>query len=696
MNTRTITYVKFLLAFLLSSSYVAVSIASIISDSQVDSLNRIIASEKVDTLKFQHYNKLIDILFDEDKELCIEPLKEQLKIAESIGDKSKMGKVRSSLGGVYMSLGQSSEAYDYLHSAQTIFAELGNNTELSYLLNDIALLHQRENRYEEAIQSYQELIFLSDSLNDYIGEMFANVNLMSLFMDINDPVKGLDYGKNAIAVSNRIPSELEEEKETYNSYLSAIYLNMGLCYSDKTNYDADSALLYLDMAYASLSYIDDEYSTTYYNGYIDNSKGDLLYERSQLSSDPSEKLALLKSALQTFTSAQESLIEVSDSRGETITYNNIGKILNQLERYKEARASLNKGLELGLKIDFKEQIRDSYEALAQNAQAQEEYKKANEYLNLYVSYKESIRNEERDKITRGHEVRHKTLSKEKENADLIYKTELAQRKKTNQQYVFALSLLAILIVAYIIYSRLRLNKEKDIANYERSMNVAMSKFVPMGFLKALGYDKITDVSLGDQTEIDVTVLFTDIRSFTTISESMSPNENFEFVREYAKRMGPIIERNHGFISQYLGDGIMAIFQSNPKDALLACIQMQEDIQEYNKILQERNILPIKVGMGMHTGPLVMGIIGDETRWDATLISDTVNTAARIESTTKKFEADILLSEDSAERIGEMKKYSLNQLGEVIVKGKTKPVAIFECIKSNQIQEKPKTALSSFV
>ena len=160
---------------------------------------------------------------------------------------------------------------------------------------------------------------------------------------------------------------------------------------------------------------------------------------------------------------------------------------------------------------------------------------------------------------------------------------------------------------------------------------------------------------------------------------MTPLENFAFVREYAERMGPIIERHGGFISQYLGDGIMAIFQDNPASALMACLQMQEDIDKYNKILESRGIEPIKVGMGMHTGPLVMGIIGDDLRWDATLISDTVNTASRIESTTKDYEADILLSYDSASQIKDIEDYNLNPIGELKVKGKTITIEIFECI-----------------
>src|SRR5207249_1583755 len=168
------------------------------------------------------------------------------------------------------------------------------------------------------------------------------------------------------------------------------------------------------------------------------------------------------------------------------------------------------------------------------------------------------------------------------------------------------------------------------------------KFVPNEFIRSLGKDAITDVRLGDQVEKIVTVLFTDIRDFTTLSEKMTPEENFHFVSSFNARLGPIIRSNRGFINQYLGDSIMAIFPENPEDALHAAINMQRAIQELNKERIAKGLPVIKAGIGMHTGPLIMGITGDESRMDAATISDTVNTASRIESLTKYYKSPLLL------------------------------------------------------
>ncbi len=107
------------------------------------------------------------------------------------------------------------------------------------------------------------------------------------------------------------------------------------------------------------------------------------------------------------------------------------------------------------------------------------------------------------------------------------------------------------------------------------------KFVPNEFIRLLGKESLTDVKLGDQAEIIVTVLFTDIRDFTSLSEKMTPDENFRFVSSFNERLGPIIRSHHGFINQYLGDSIMAIFPRHPDDALNAAIGMQKAVYELN-------------------------------------------------------------------------------------------------------------------
>lgn len=212
------------------------------------------------------------------------------------------------------------------------------------------------------------------------------------------------------------------------------------------------------------------------------------------------------------------------------------------------------------------------------------------------------------------------------------------------------------------------------------------KFVPNEFIRSLGKNELTDVRLGDQAEKIVTVLFTDIRDFTTLSEKMSPEENFRFVSSFNAKLGPIIRSHHGFINQYLGDSIMAIFPNDAADALHAAIEMQQAVWKLNKERIKENKLPIRAGIGMHTGPLIMGITGDEQRLDAATISDTVNTAARIESLTKYYKAPLLLSSETLAAINGQLTFHIRNLGNVRLKGKHKLLTILECFDGNEPTE----------
>lgn len=209
-----------------------------------------------------------------------------------------------------------------------------------------------------------------------------------------------------------------------------------------------------------------------------------------------------------------------------------------------------------------------------------------------------------------------------------------------------------------------------------------SRFVPNAFLHSLNRERITEVLLGDHTEKEVTVLFTDIRDYTPLAEAMTPEENFKFVNAFHGRMGPNIQKYQGFINQYLGDAIMTIFPKKPEDALKAAVDMQKQLSKYNRKRRDRGRQAIKMGIGLHTGSLIMGIIGDQNRMDAATIADTVNTASRIESLTKHYGVSILLSEESIEKIENSDDFHLRYLGKVQVKGKKEPVGLYECYEGD--------------
>ena len=246
--------------------------------------------------------------------------------------------------------------------------------------------------------------------------------------------------------------------------------------------------------------------------------------------------------------------------------------------------------------------------------------------------------------------------------------------------------LFIPLISLLIYVSLRfqeiiqerVNAQRERTQQLEAVNAASAKFVPSTFLNFLGKKNILDATLGDYVEKQVTVLFSDIRDYTSLSEKMTPEENFRFVNAFNQRMGPIIQAHHGFVNQYLGDGIMAIFPENTEDTLQAAIGMQKELSQYNRHRMSKDQSTIHMGIGLHAGPLIMGIIGDEQRMDAATISDTVNTASRIEGLTKHFGVNILLSENCVDKLSQPEEYNLRYLGLVQVKGREETVKIYEC------------------
>ncbi|MCB1174062.1 MAG: hypothetical protein KDK39_10870 [Leptospiraceae bacterium] len=231
----------------------------------------------------------------------------------------------------------------------------------------------------------------------------------------------------------------------------------------------------------------------------------------------------------------------------------------------------------------------------------------------------------------------------------------------------------------ILKSALQTMKDSLLDSHTRlvKLNKANELFVPREFLKQLGLEQISDVKLGDQVERKMTILFSDIRDFTSISEKLTPKENFAFINEYLQYMGPVIRKCNGFIDKFIGDAIMALFSQNADDALSAAVEMQQLLQEFNLYRNSRS--QIQIGIGIHTGMLMLGTIGDQFRMDGTVISDAVNLAARLESLTKTYGAGIIISNETLMNLRDPSHFTYRFLGRINARGKEISTPIFEVL-----------------
>jgi class 3 adenylate cyclase len=210
-----------------------------------------------------------------------------------------------------------------------------------------------------------------------------------------------------------------------------------------------------------------------------------------------------------------------------------------------------------------------------------------------------------------------------------------------------------------------------------------SRFVPREFLHTLGHADLTTVQLGDARERTLTVLFADLRRFTALSEHLTPAETFAFLNDCFARLGPPIREHGGFVDKYIGDAIMALFPEDPAQAVRAALAMQKAVAEVPAPRGHGERLGL--GIGVHVGSVMMGTIGEERRFEATVISDAVNLAARLESLTKQMGCSLLVSGAIAHELPDDLVPHIRELGRFAVKGKTEPVSVVEVFALDPVE-----------
>lgn len=212
---------------------------------------------------------------------------------------------------------------------------------------------------------------------------------------------------------------------------------------------------------------------------------------------------------------------------------------------------------------------------------------------------------------------------------------------------------------------------------------AYGRFVPHDLLRLLDKSSILEVHLGDQTEKEMSVLFSDIRNFTSISEKLTPQDNFNYINNYLSRVGPHIRAHNGIIDKYIGDAVMALFPERVEDALDAALKMQSVANDHNADLRNSSYPPVKIGIGLHVGKVMLGTIGETQRMDGTVISDSVNLASRLEGMSKKYGCNIIISDAVLGKIAQRDKYMLRLVDKVAVAGKTESVTLYEVFNEDE-------------
>ncbi len=222
---------------------------------------------------------------------------------------------------------------------------------------------------------------------------------------------------------------------------------------------------------------------------------------------------------------------------------------------------------------------------------------------------------------------------------------------------------------------------EDISS-EKRMKSTMSRYMDPGLADQLLEGDGGEDMLGGRS-VEATILFSDVRSFTTITETLGAQGTVALLNEYFTIMVECIQREGGMLDKFIGDAIMAAFglpvghEDDPDRGVRAGVAMIRELWEWNKGREASGKIPVDMGLGLNTGIIVSGNIGSPKRMDYTMIGDGVNLAARLESACKQYAARILISENTCKQLKGV--YRIRDIDHVVVKGKTEPVEIYEVL-----------------
>ncbi len=251
----------------------------------------------------------------------------------------------------------------------------------------------------------------------------------------------------------------------------------------------------------------------------------------------------------------------------------------------------------------------------------------------------------------------------------------------------------------IIFSYAGVTLERRISSdrEKRKMKAAFSRYVSASVVESILKDP-GKLRLGGEKK-EMSVLFSDIRGFTSIAEGLTPEKLVEILNKYLSRMTDIVFKHEGVLDKYIGDAVMAFWNAplEQKDhawrAVAAGLAMRENLQEMNARKAFGNV-EIKIGIGINSGDMVVGNIGGAARFEYTVIGDNVNLASRLEGLTKEYGIWILITEFTRAKLND--EYLLRRLDKVAVKGKKEPVMIYEVMElANKASAEQKSLAQEF-
>ncbi len=556
-----------------------------------------------DTVKANLLYELSKAYWFNNPEMAMEYANQSLQIAEEINFKKGIAFAYISIGIINYNQGNYQEALKYCNNSLLIANEINSKKGKILARLYIGCTYLVQGNYPVALQNIIASLKIAEEIKDKTGIAQAYSSLGYIYVIQGNSPEALKYDLAALKINEELGRK---------TGISGLLNNIAEIYRTQGNYDA--ALKYYAASLKTDLESGDKYSAAYNNiGVVYSAQGNY------------------SEALKNYFIAIKISTELGDKAGLAEGFRNIGDVYTKLKNYKEAGKYLDDGLGLAKEIGDKEKIKINYESLAVMDSATGNWKSAYENHKLFMLYRDSLMNEENTKKTVQQQMQYDFDKKEaetkagQEKKDAVALKEMQKQKLVRNGFVGGFAV--VLLFAGVFFSQ-----RNKITKGKKQSDELLLNILPHEVAEELKAKGSADAKQFD----DVTVMFTDFKGFTQISEKLSPSELVAEIHTCFKAFDNIIGKNNIEKIKTIGDsymcagGLPVANTTNAIDVVKAAMEIQQFITEHLQQRKSAGKEPFEIRIGVHTGAVVAGIVGVK-KFAYDIWGDTVNIASRMES-----------------------------------------------------------------
>jgi len=579
---------------------------------------------------------------------ALEYYQRSFDIYEEIDDKNGMAKNLNNIGVLYSSQGNFPEAMAYHQRSLSIKEQISDKNGMAGSMNNMGLIYMNQGDYPRALDNFQSSLEIKEEFSDQRGIAQTLNNIGLIYMRREDYTNALDRFQRSL----QICEEISDKKA-----LAGILSNIGLIY---TNQGYDS--LAMDNYRKSMEIMEEipdrkGIASTLNNiGEIYAKQGD--YSR----------------AMEYYQKCLKIYNEISENRGLAGILINIGKIYNQKGKYSDAVTWCKRGLEKSEEIKILKEQRNACDCLYDAYKASGNDTEALNYFERITILNDSLQAEETSKKLQQMEfaklMLEDSLIREEEKLRVQLAHDAEVKSKKNARNIFIISAVFLLLGAIGLYRRMQYIRraKKTIESEKDRSDKLLLNILPSEIAEEL---KETGRAAARKFE-KVTILFTDFKEFTQISEKLSAEELVGKINTCFERFDAICEKYGIEKIKTIGDSYMAAgglpvpSEESVKDTVMAGLEMAECMINQKRECESENKTPFEMRVGIHTGPVIAGIVGT-SKFQYDIWGDTVNTASRMENMGEVGKVNI--SRSTFEIIKDDPSFTFESRGKVKTKGK---------------------------